>query len=272
VTIVIGEVDRGKTTLVAQLATALHTRGLRVGVLDADVGQSEIGPPLTVALGRVTRPLARTGDADVVALRFAGTTSVVHEQAGVVASMKALAARARAEGLERLIVDTSGLVRDLGQRIKRAKIDALAPDLLVAVQATDECEPILAAYAGTARTRAGADRPRIVRVTPSPLVRGRSPEVRRRYREDALAAHFAGARVVTLDLSRVALRRPSAAAGDPVVPPDGALVGLEDREGDLIALARVIGSDAGRGMLTVETPAAVARVAAVSVGRERAPR
>ena len=54
VTVVIGEVNSGKTTLVARLASALFARGRSVGVLDADVGQSEIGPPTTVGLGRRT--------------------------------------------------------------------------------------------------------------------------------------------------------------------------------------------------------------------------
>src|SRR5918999_822328 len=59
VTMVIGEGDTGKTTLVTALANALVERGFRVAVLDADLGQSEIGPPTTIGLGRWTTPCAR---------------------------------------------------------------------------------------------------------------------------------------------------------------------------------------------------------------------
>ena len=48
VTMVVGASDTGKTTLTAYLAGALAARGETVAVVDADVGQSEIGPPTTV--------------------------------------------------------------------------------------------------------------------------------------------------------------------------------------------------------------------------------
>ena len=55
VSVVIGASDAGKTTLIAALASELASRGEPVGVVDSDVGQSEIGPPATVGLGRSPR-------------------------------------------------------------------------------------------------------------------------------------------------------------------------------------------------------------------------
>ena len=43
--------------------------------MDADLGQSDIGPPTTVGLGRVRLPVERLGDAEVVGLYFVGSTS-----------------------------------------------------------------------------------------------------------------------------------------------------------------------------------------------------
>ena len=74
VMLILGTSDTGKTSLTAQLAGALAARGERVAVVDADVGQSEIGPPTTVGLGRVTGPLGRLADAEVLALEFVGDT------------------------------------------------------------------------------------------------------------------------------------------------------------------------------------------------------
>ena len=68
VVVVIGESDTGKTTLVTALANAAFARGFGVGIVDADLGQSEIGPPTTIGLGRVRGPLARMGDAEQIAL------------------------------------------------------------------------------------------------------------------------------------------------------------------------------------------------------------
>lgn len=252
VTVVIGEVNLGKTTLVARLATALHARGFSVGVLDADVGQSEVGPPTTVGLGRVVRPLTRLADADRVALRFVGATSAVRDQLATVVGVARLAGRARELGLTRLVVDTSGLVRgDLGLRLKQAKIDALDPDLVLAIDRDGECEPILAPY-----RRAG--RPRIVRVAATAATRTRSPDERRHHRERALAAHFAGAARVAIDLTRVALRRPALFVGEPIdaaelaeAAADGPeLVWGERRGGEVAVVSRERLADAERRALS----------------------
>jgi polynucleotide 5'-hydroxyl-kinase GRC3/NOL9 len=252
VTVVIGEVDLGKTTLVARLASALYARGLPVGVLDADVGQSEVGPPTTVALGRVGRRLTRLADAERVALRFVGATSAVRDQLATVVGVARLAARGRAVGLAHLIVDTSGLVRgDLGLRLKQAKIDALDPDLVLAIDRDGECEPILAPY-----RRAG--RPRIVRVTATAATRTRSPDERRRHRERTLAAHFAGARRVEIDLTRATLRRPALFVGEAIDPTglaeaaaDGPeLVWGERRGGEVAVVSRSRLADAERRALS----------------------
>lgn len=173
-------------------------------------------------------------------MRFVGATSVVRDQVGTLAAITRLAARARELTLAHLLVDTSGLIRgDLGQRIKQAKLDALDPDLVIALDAGGECEPILAPYRR-------ARRPRIVRVTPPSAARARSADERRQHRERALAAHFVGARQVTLDLTRIALRRPALFIGEPLdeeelarVAADGTpLVWGERRGGEVAVVSR----------------------------------
>jgi polynucleotide 5'-hydroxyl-kinase GRC3/NOL9 len=212
VIVVIGEIDLGKTTLVARLSTALHRRGAQVAVVDADVGQTEIGPPTTVALGRVARPLGRLAEAERLAMRFIGATSAVRDQLATIVAVERLVHRALALGFDHVLIDTSGLVRgDLGLRLKQAKIDAVDADVVVALDRGGECAPILAPYERTGR-------PRVVYCTPAPapVRRARSQEERRRHREGALAKHFAGARPITLDLNRIVLRRPALFAGSPI--------------------------------------------------------
>ena len=101
VTVVIGESDTGKTSLVAALANALFSRDATVAIVDADIGQSEIGPPTTVGLGRVTRQLGRPADAEVVVLRFVGATSAARDLRATVQATGQLVDRARALGFER---------------------------------------------------------------------------------------------------------------------------------------------------------------------------
>jgi polynucleotide 5'-hydroxyl-kinase GRC3/NOL9 len=210
IVLLLGESDTGKTTLVASLATALLEEGGSVAIVDADLGQSEIGPPTTVGLGRPRGPLECLGDAEVAGLYFVGATSPRDHVAETVLGTRRMTDRALGLGVDRVIVDTSGLVHgELGRALKQAKIDLVTPDLILCLQRDGECEPILRPYTGNRQ-------PAIVRLDPAPAARRRSAEERRRYRQHAMAAYFADARPVTLDLGRVVLRAPALYAGPPL--------------------------------------------------------
>src|SRR5438105_14650046 len=183
VTLILGTSDTGKTSLAARLAGALAARGDRVAVVDADVGQSEIGPPTTVGLGRVTGELARLADAEVLALEFVGDTSPVRYLRETAEATGRLVRRALSAGFERVLVDTGGLVEGpLGLALKRAKIRAVDPDLVLVLQRRDESEPIARPL------ESGGGRPRVVRLAPSSAVvrptATRRPEPRERIPPD----------------------------------------------------------------------------------------
>ena len=225
VTLVLGANDTGKTTLVTRLASALAEAGHRVGVVDADLGQSDVGPPTTVGLGHVRRPLERLADAELVALEFLGTTSPARCMRETAEATARLVRRALDLGDDRVLVDTSGLVEgSFGRALKRIKIDRVRPDVLVALQRADEVEPILQMYAE-------AGRPEIVRL-PAAATARRSATARRHARRRALEAHLAGAVPITLDLARVDARPAPAARGLTVIEAEGVLVGLDDGDGE----------------------------------------
>lgn len=266
-TMVIGASDRGKTTLVTTLANALSARH-SVAVVDADLGQSEIGPPTTIGLGRVRAPLRRLGEAEVIGLHFVGTTSPAGNLLGALVGARRMLDRARALGFTRVVIDTSGLVAGgLGRTLKRAKIDLVDAALVICLEHGDECGHIVAAYAG-------AERPVVFRLPASPVIRPRSADERRRHRQERLHAYFAGARSVALPLDRVTVR---GLGGEPLDRhhPAGALelalAGLEDRTRTTLGLGVVRGIDAGTGVLRIDTNVPEAEVVAVVIGREPYP-
>lgn len=260
VVLVIGPSDAGKTTLVAALARALTGRGARVGIVDADVGQSEIGPPTTVGLGRVAASLERPSDAVLVGLQFVGVSSPARDIAGVVEATRRMTARARDEGFDRVLIDTSGLVSGWpGRLLKQRKIEAVDPDIVLALERADECEPILARYGAVAR-------PRVVRLLAPGRPRSRSQIARRGHRAAALDRYLAGATVLSLDATRVTVTPPRGVPREACL---GALCGLQDAAGMTVALGVVNEIDGAR--IQVRAPAvAVAAIAEVRVGRERA--
>lgn len=265
-TIVIGDSDTGKTTLVTALADALRLPDGAVGVVDADLGQSEIGPPTTIGLGRVARPLGRLVEADLLALHFVGRTSPAGDLPGTVAGTRHLVDRARQFGLRRVIVDTSGLVSgDLGRSLKQAKIERVDPDLVICVERAGECDHIV-------RPLLGRSRPAVLRVPAAPGARARSAEARRQHRLQRLRAYFAPARSVRLDLRRVALR-PQLALEEGA-PAGGeqfnlVLAGLDWEGGETLALGRVREIDLAARQLMVDTVIEPNLVRAVRLGRER---
>lgn len=262
VTMVIGPSDAGKTTLTTVLAGALAARGDRVAVVDADVGQSEVGPPTTVGLGRVHRALARLGDAEVLALEFVGTTSPARAVRRTAAAAGALVERARAAGFDRILVDTSGLVGGpFGRWLKRVKMDLVRPDVVVVVERDHETDTV----ARDAALRPGV---RVLRVRAAPQARRRRQEERRLHRRRTLAAYFTGAPVLRLGAGTVAMRRLDAAEAPAPGPDDvGRLVGLHDRAGETRGVGWLVECDAAG--LSVATPVAADAIATVTIGRER---
>ena len=259
VTLILGTSDTGKTFLTARLAAALAARGERVAVVDADVGQSEIGPPTTVGLGRVSRALARLGDAEVWALEFVGDTSPVRYIRETAEATGRLVRRALDAGFERVLVDTGGLVEGpLGLALKRAKVRAADPDLVLVLQRREESEPI-------ARALESAARPRVLRLAPSPAVVRRTATRRREHRERALREYLARATTLTLPTERVPLRD---RRGQPLTSvAEGLLLGVLGAAGETLGIARVRACDAVRGLIVIDTPVPAERIAALVAGR-----
>lgn len=210
--LVIGESDAGKTSFTTALANRLLAMGFTVSVVDADLGQSDIGPPTTVGLGRLVKPIERLDQAEVVGLYFIGATSPQGHLLPTAAGTKRMVEKALRLGMDKVVVATSGLIQgEVGRALKQHKIDLIDPDLVICLQRGDECEHILRPYdLGT--------RPEILRLTSSAAVRKRSQEERRAYRERAFQSYFRSAKSLSLDLSRILLRQPAFFIGQPLTP------------------------------------------------------
>jgi polynucleotide 5'-hydroxyl-kinase GRC3/NOL9 len=187
----LGRSDSGKSNLVKYLLGEVAAAGVTVALVDADLGQSFLALPGTVS--------RRTFHAPPVPhqmrwdeITFLGCVSPVRILSLLAEETGRMVARARQEATVTLI-DTTGLVDgELGRALKLAKIRAVAPELIVAVAAGDELEPILSTVATDT-----------VRIAPSSMVKPRSPEVRSRYRQARLAAYLHDAGEIMLATRRL---------------------------------------------------------------------
>lgn len=144
--VLVGGLDTGKTSLSRNVLTAAVEAGRPAALLDADVGQKTVGPPATVTLKMVRSAADLEPGSLAVAdeMSFVGSTSAQGHLLPVVAGVARLHRRAKDEGADLVVVDTSGLVSGItGQVLKYHKVELLQPDLVVGLQRGEELLPLL---------------------------------------------------------------------------------------------------------------------------------
>jgi polynucleotide 5'-hydroxyl-kinase GRC3/NOL9 len=146
----LGGLDAGKSTLARAIAAYGLSLGRSVAYLDADVGQKTVGPPATVGLKHVRTPDDLTHErlAEADRLAFVGSTTSEGFLLPLVAGLARLHDRARQDGADLVVVDTSGPVSGIyGQLAKYHMVELLQPDLIVGLQRGEELGPILGSWA-----------------------------------------------------------------------------------------------------------------------------
>lgn len=190
--LLIGAVDSGKSTLAAVLAHAGASASRRVAVVDADIGQTSIGPPACVGMALVEVPPTALEDLPPRAISFVGACSPAGHLLELAAATHELVQVARREGAETIIVDTTGLVSGGAARaLKSAKVRLLDADYLVAVQAQGEVEHLLVPYAHRAR-------PQVLRLPRSRRAKVRTREERAARRQRRFASYLQDGKVIEL--------------------------------------------------------------------------
>jgi polynucleotide 5'-hydroxyl-kinase GRC3/NOL9 len=265
VAVMLGPVDVGKTTTATAIADAAVRARRRTVVVDADIGQSEIGPPATVGLAVPRRPVQRMEQLPAAAAFFVGDTTPQGVYRFVVEGTVRSVEWARTRQAEIVVVDTTGWVEaPAAVAAKVHKLRRIAPRHVIALQRHGEVEPILA------RLPRGII---VHRLRPSPRVRRRSREARWNIRAVRFRRYFARARHHVLDLTALPAGRLAFHEGREVpqsrmlrdIPLPALrhlLVGLADREGWLRAVGSVV--DMAPALQTVTVAAPLRTLAGVS--------
>lgn len=195
VVMVIGSVDVGKTNFCLQLARASYESGIPTAVVDADIGQSEIGAPGTVGMSLVDRPIEALSDLKPRRIYFVGGTSPVgHLLESVVGSRKMVDA-ALVLGAKLVVLDTTGFIEGaVGRKLKTYKADLVRSDYLIGIQKRREIEHLLAPFSKVTPVRTRT-------VAASSLARRKPQEFRSARRQLNFYNHFNNAHghIIRLD-------------------------------------------------------------------------
>ena len=183
VVLVIGSTDTGKTTFCRYLVERGVSQGLRVGLVDADVGQSQIGPPTTIGL----KILSHNPDWDKIEadnLYFVGWISPEGHLLRCVTGVRLMVDAALRAGANFVVVDTTGYVKGIRAiALKQHKIEIIQPSNLVCIQHSDELDAIVSGFDVSHSIM-------IHRLSPHQAVTSKTNKYRREYRETCVNRYF----------------------------------------------------------------------------------
>jgi len=151
-------------------------------------------------------------------------------------------------------VDTTGLVLgDTGRELKTRKIDLVSPRFILAIQKSEELEPILEHYNESSLLR-------IFRLPLSEQVRPRSMEERRIYRDDRFREYFKNSSILEFAIEEVRIEGEVRDPNGDTLPLDwalrisGLLIGLKDSNGETLALGVIRNYIEEKKVVRVLTP------------------
>jgi polynucleotide 5'-hydroxyl-kinase GRC3/NOL9 len=226
--VIIGATDSGKSTLARYLIGRILRKGLKVSLVDSDVGQSSLGLPGTISMKTFRSPASlRTFRFEKMS--FIGTANPAKMIPFIIEITAMMVKDCRKEA-DRVILDTSGLIGgELGMALQIGTIRAAGARDVVALQRGCELEDILK----------GIHSARVHRLSVPDMADRRTRTDRALYRRIKLSLYFEGE-----DLRSHFVGKDRAAfiyGGRPLNPgdrlfPEGVLLGL-NRDHYTVALA-----------------------------------
>ena len=192
--LVLGGSDVGKTTLIMQLANLLYERQKKVGIVDSDVGQSDIGIPATISYGLLDSKKVFMNEISAKKSFFVGSTSPKNHVLDMITGCKKMIEHALQDNCDNIIIDTTSLnTRKTGRMLKRAKIEQLKPDIIVTIQKENELLHLVKNYTN------------IINITPYDKIKLKSADDRFILRDKRWKKHFEFTKEHNIDLKETKL-------------------------------------------------------------------
>ncbi len=231
--LVLGPSDAGKSTFCRYLIDYACAASLKVAFVDADVGQSQIGPPTTIGMklfapapdgakphlpfgghengttnqvnsgtefGQIEDTKKNRSDelyhkAD--ALYFIGVLSPQRNLLPILTGTRLMVDAGLNAGAEFTVIDTTGYVHDgAAVALKQQKIDLIRPHHLVCIGRSRDLERIVGCYSDLNFLT-------IHYLLPHKLVRTKSGEARKRNRKVKFEAYFAESELQTVSFEQI---------------------------------------------------------------------
>jgi len=189
---IVGNADSGKTGFCTYLINKILGERRKVAVLDGDLGQSDVGPPSTVAYAFVTKVVTDLFNLQAKNAFFIGETSPGKAMDKMIQGLSLLKKEIMATNPEFLVINTDGWVDgECAVAYKRNLVEELKPEVIFCIRQGDELAPLLTAL----------EKFKKVIVESPAAIRPRDSERRKTLRELGYKKYLRNPRVQSLSLS-----------------------------------------------------------------------
>ncbi|UCH03134.1 MAG: hypothetical protein JSV20_05005, partial [Candidatus Bathyarchaeota archaeon] len=147
VVMILGDEDTGKSSLALYTANKLSSQGWKTAVVDADIGQSDVGPPGVIGLCVVDAPLPTLTDVPLLSGFFIGDKSPVGHFPAMIYGTKKMVDEALNLSVKTILINTTGMIYGRHARdLKEKKIEAVSPNMVVILQREKEIEHLVTLF------------------------------------------------------------------------------------------------------------------------------
>jgi polynucleotide 5'-hydroxyl-kinase GRC3/NOL9 len=258
IAMVFGKVDSGKTSFCTYLINKLISENQKIAILDGDLGQSDIGPPCTVAYAFVVKPVTDLYGLKAENAFFVGVTSPSEAVNKTIKGIALMKAEILDKAADFIVVNTDGWVEgEEAVKYKSRLAEELNPDVIFCIQQEDELAQLLVALEKFRKT-----------MIDSPLTaKQRSREKRRNLRELGYIKYLTDAKVKSLPLKQLTIEEQSVVLirrGEE----GGLLLGLYDSQRKFLGIGILREVNYVRKTLKVLTPV-LAKPSSIVFGKVR---
>jgi polynucleotide 5'-hydroxyl-kinase GRC3/NOL9 len=192
ISLILGTADSGKTSFATYLTNRLVREQCKVALLDGDLGQSDIGPPCTVAYTLPTKPTTDLFNLTAKNAFFVGITSPSSTVDKVIEGLTLLKEEALKSSPDFLVINTDGWIdEEEAVRYKSRVVESLNPHMVFCIQQGEELAPLMSKLERFKRTFVESPK----------AVRQRTHERRRNLRELGYIKYLKNAKVQSLPLN-----------------------------------------------------------------------
>jgi polynucleotide 5'-hydroxyl-kinase GRC3/NOL9 len=242
VVVILGGIDCGKSSICTYLLNKLIDGKSKVAVLDGDLGQADIGPSATIGYGLTSKRIPELYNLRLRNAFFVGVTSPITALSKTIEGLTAMEAEVLQGQADFVLVNTDGFVNgDIAVKYKTDLVQALKPDVIIAVQIQDELAPLIENLQTSVFT-----------VEPSFALKRRPPEKRKILREMTYARYLKNAKLQCYPKSQVIIE-PRGAIPKKQEPEKGLLVGLCGRGSKFLGIGVLREINQLRKTLKVQT-------------------